>query len=207
MRYAILLAAALALAVSGLAQQPSKPNTATQQPEPAAANDEKPSIAEAARKAREQKKQAPKAKVVFTNDNLPSGGAVSVVGGAASAATGGQAAARQAGSAAQSQAGQPEENPDSEAAWRKRFAEAREKLRLAQQERDILQRELNLLLVQYSGDPQETLRQEFDRSKINEHTEKIRQKDAEIAQLQQQLAALEDELRRKGLPPGWAREP
>lgn len=198
MRYLIVLAAGLTLAVPGFAQQQSKPN----------AQEQKPSVAEAARKAREQKKEAPKAKVVFTNDNLPAGGAVSVVGGAAtSSAKQGPTAAQQAEAAVQAKAGRPEENPDSEAAWRKRFAEAREKLRLAQQERDILQRELNLLLVQYSGDPQETLRQEFDRSKINEHTEKIRQKDAEIAQLQQQLAALEDELRRKGLPPGWAREP
>ncbi len=200
MRHRILLVLSLVLAAPGFAQQPPTAKPAEPVP-PAQATPQKPSVAEAARRAREQKKDAPKARQVFTNDNLPAGGAVSVVGGA-----GAGTAATTAGQAVDAAAGQ-KEDPDSEAAWRKRFAEAREKLRLAQQERDILQRELNLMLTQYSSDPQETLRQEFDRSKINAHVEKIRQKDAEIAQLQQQLAALEDELRRKGLPAGWAREP
>lgn len=200
MRHWILLALSLVLTAPGFAQQPPAAKPAEPAP-PAQASPQKPSVAEAARRAREQKKDAPKARQVFTNDNLPAAGAVSVVGGAGTGT-----AATAAGQAVDAAAGQ-KEDPDSEAAWRKRFAEVREKLRLALQERDILQRELNLMLTQYSPDPQETLRQEFDRSKINAHAEKIRQKDAEIAQLQQQLAALEDELRRKGLPAGWAREP
>ncbi len=199
MRLRRWLALSLVLMAPGFAQQPT-PKPSEPDP-PAQASPQRPSVAEAARRAREQKKDAPKARQVFTNDNLPTAGAVSVVGGAATGA-----AAPAAGTAAGAAARQIED-PDSEAAWRKRFAEAREKLRLAQQERDILQRELNLMLTQYAPDPQETLRQEFDRSKINAHTEKIQQKDAEIAQLRQQLAALEDELRRKGLPSGWAREP
>ncbi len=207
MRHPILFAVFLTLALPGLAQDQSRPKPEEQRQEQAKAKEQRPSVAEAARQAREQKKEAPRAKVMFTNDNLPAGGAVSVVGGAAAPPA--PAGAPEGETAAQkgAAAGKKEEDPDSEAAWRKRFGEVREKLRLAQQERDILQRELNLLLVQYSEDPQETLRQEFDRSKINEHTEKLRQKETEIAQLQQQLAALEDELRRKGLPPGWAREP
>ncbi|MCL6565317.1 MAG: hypothetical protein K6U09_02730 [Acidobacteriia bacterium] len=200
MRHGILLALSLVLTAPGFAQQSPTAKPAESAP-PAQTSPQKPSVAEAARRAREQKKDAPKARQVFTNDNLPAAGAVSVVGGASTGT-----AATAAGTAAAAAPGQ-NEDPDSEAAWRKRFAEAREKLRLAQQERDILQRELNLMLTQYSSDPQETLRQEFDRSKINAHAEKIRQKEAEIAQLQQQLAALEDELRRKGLPAGWAREP
>jgi hypothetical protein len=38
------------------------------------------SLAEAARKAREQKKDAPKTAKVFTNDNLPTQGGISTVG-------------------------------------------------------------------------------------------------------------------------------
>jgi prefoldin subunit 5 len=89
--------------------------------------------------------------------------------------------------------------------WRKRFAEARYKLRIAEEERDILQRELGVLVVQYDPNPAKALFEGATNKKINEHRKAIEDKKAEITTLQQQLSDLEDELRRAGGYPGWAR--
>src|SRR5712692_7243444 len=172
-----------------------------------------PSVAEAARKAREQKKSQPKAARVITNDNLGAvRGSISVVGnpeappaeapadtpGAAPAATGDQAA-------------KPKETKETKEAkdetyWRKRFAEARGKLRTAEKELDILQRELNLQQQQYYSDPNKALREQYARQELNDNTRKIEDKKKEVQQLRQALSDLEDELRRTGGDRGWARE-
>jgi chromosome segregation ATPase len=99
-----------------------------------------------------------------------------------------------------------EQDEHGEAYWRKRFADMRAKLHLAETERDVLQRELNVLQVQYDPDPQKAMIEQNTRGSINEHTDEIAAKDKEIADLKQQLADLEDELRRAGGEPGWARE-
>jgi hypothetical protein len=90
--------------------------------------------------------------------------------------------------------------------WRKRFAEARYKLRMAEEERDILQRELGVLSVQYDPNPAKALFEGATNKKINEHRKAIEDKKAEIATLRQELSDLEDDLRRAGGHPGWARE-
>ena len=174
---------------------------------------QEPSVAEAARKAREQKKSQPKAARVITNDNLGAvRGSISVVGnpeappaeapadtpGAAPAATGDQAAKPK-------EAKETKEAKD-ETYWRKRFAEARGKLRTAEKELDILQRELNLQQQQYYSDPNKALRQQYDRKDINDLRKAIDDKKKEVDQLKQSLSDLEDELRRAGGDSGWARE-
>ncbi len=90
--------------------------------------------------------------------------------------------------------------------WRKRFAEACYKLRMAEEERDILQRELGVLSVQYDPNPAKALFEGATNRKINEHRKAIEDKKAEIATLRQELSDLEDDLRRAGGHPGWARE-
>ena len=82
-----MLAAMLVVPISSWCQQQaqSQPQTsggstasnASASPAPAPQQD---SLAEAARKAREQKKDAPKTSKVFTNDNLPAQGGISTVG-------------------------------------------------------------------------------------------------------------------------------
>jgi cell division protein FtsL len=59
--------------------------------------------------------------------------------------------------------------------------------------------------VQYYSDPQKALIQQHDRSDINEKTAKIDAKKKEIDSVNQQIADLEDELRKSGGDPGWAR--
>ena len=169
------------------------------------------SVAEAARKAREQKKAQPKPGKVITNDDLPgTSGGISIVGTAASAEKGSAEAVTEAAgkkAAAAGAKGAEEEEVKGEAYWRKRFAEARGKLRDAERELDILQRELNLKEMQYYPDPTKALREQYDRKEINTYRQKITDKQREVEQLRQALSDLEDELRRSGGDPGWAREP
>ena len=89
--------------------------------------------------------------------------------------------------------------------WRKRFQQQHEKITNAQKELDVLQRELDKDQVQYYSDPQKALKQQYDRSDINERTSKIDAKKKEIDTLNQQLSDMEDQLRKTGGDPGWAR--
>lgn len=151
-------------------------------------------VADAARKARAEQKTAPKPKKVFTNDDMPARptdtASATVKGGDASAAQGG---------------GDADSDPKSEKYWRKQFKSAHDKLALAEKDLDVLQRELDKNQVQYYNDPQKALMQEYNRSDIGEKTAKIDAKKKEIEGLKQHLSDMEDDLRKAGGDPGWAR--
>lgn len=173
-------------------QQQSKTQTQSQTPK-------KESLGEAARKAREKEKAAPKAAMVFTNDNIPTtGGGVSVVGAP-------PAPAKESGkeSTAESKAAAPKNND--EAMWRKKFADARQKIAQDEQELSIMQRELGELNLQYYPDPTKALKQSVDRSDIIKKTNAIAAKQKELEADKQALSNLEDQLRAAGGDPGWAR--
>ena len=93
-----------------------------------------------------------------------------------------------------------------EAYWRKHFAEIHYKIRTAQSELDILQRELNEGLLIYDPNPQKAMRENVTRKNINAHRQAIEDKTKEIAELRKQLSDLEDDLRHAGGDPGWSRE-
>jgi hypothetical protein len=93
----------------------------------------------------------------------------------------------------------------SEADWKKQFAEIDYKIRTAQTEMDILQRELNLGSVQYYPNPSTAMKESITRREINEHRKAIQEKKKEIAELKKQRDDLEDALRHAGGPAGWAR--
>jgi hypothetical protein len=159
-------------------------------------------VADAARRSREQKKAAPKPKKVYTDDDVkpaaPSSeaGAAAGAGGAQATPDNGQVAAAGTGTG----------KDDVETAWRKRFADQRGKIAAAEKELDILQREAEKAQVQYYNDPQKALMEQNTRKEINEKNAKIEQKKQDIANLKQQLSDLEDELRKSGGEPGWARQ-
>jgi hypothetical protein len=162
-------------------------------------------VADAARKAREQQKAAPKPKKVYTDDDVkpatPRDNAATngqPAGGAQAAPDNGQGAATGAGTATPS-------GEDAEKAWRKRFADQRDKIASAEKELDILQRESEKAQVQYYNDPQKALQEQYTRKDINDKNAKIDQKKQDIANLKQQLSDMEDELRKSGGDPGWAR--
>jgi len=99
----------------------------------------------------------------------------------------------------------PEDDPKQEAYWHKKAAKLRAKLSTAEQELDVLQRELSKDEVQYYPDPQKALMQQYNRSDINEKHAKVDAKKAEVETLKQQVADLEDNVRKAGGDPGWVR--
>jgi hypothetical protein len=156
-------------------------------------------VADAARKAREAKKNAPKPKRVYTDDDVKPAAAAVADNTAGAAGAAGPAIGQKAGDEPQA------EDPNGEAAWRKKFKVQHEKIAKAQNELDILQREIQKAQVEYYPDPQKALIEQNTRKDINDKLAKIDAKKVEIAQLKKGLDDLEDQLRKSGGDPGWAR--
>jgi len=196
---------AVGLCVAALASYAQDQGSAQQTGDP---------VADAARKAREekQKKDAQKPKKVYTDDDIKpaapdkpeiqnASAAGVTTSGTDSIATGG---AQDANAQKPGNDGQ-KEDPNSEKAWRKRFAAQHEKIAKAEKELDILQRELQKSSVQYYADPTKAMNEQNNRKEINDKTAKIDAKKQELGQLRQQLDDMEAELRKAGGDPGWAR--
>jgi len=167
----------------------------------AAQDQDQESVADAARKAQAEKKNAPKAKLSIDNDNLDTlKGTINVVGEEpAPPEDQTKKAAEDKTKAAPA--------PKGEAYWRQRFADAYKKLDGDSHELDILQREYNLKQEQFYTDPMASLKQEYSRSDLNDAKAKIDDKTAQVAQDKADIANLEDELRQAGGEPGWATPP
>ena len=196
MRKRILVAPAaiVLLAAYGAAAQQSQ-SAAPQNPP--AQSQTAPSLADAARKAREAKKPETKTSKVFTNDNLPSSAEVNVVGAEPPAETTGAPAAS---------ANKKLTLAEEEQSWRARFGAARAKLDRDQATLDVLQREMSSLqLNYYPNDPMKQLQQSVTRSDIINQQAKIEKKQADVAADKAALSDLEDALRHAGGDPGWAR--
>jgi hypothetical protein len=156
------------------------------------ANSPKESLADAARRSRELKKDAGKSGKVFTNDNLPTEG-VSTVGVTDAPASGDAATVA------------TEAAPNDEKTWRERFAKLRDKLAKDQADLDLLQRELGVVDLQAYNDPMKALQQNLTRSDINAKTAKIDQMTKQVEADKQAIADAEDQLRKSGGDVGWAR--
>jgi hypothetical protein len=175
------------------------------------------SVADAARKSRENKKNAPKGTKVYTDDEVSPTPAPGASAQAAAPAADGSApasgdapAASGNGTAGASDPKNPQGSAGTtdkadEKAWRKRFQAQRDKIAFAEKELDVLQREQDKAQVQYYPDPQKALSEGYTRKDINEKDVKIAAKKDEIAKLKQGLDDMEDELRKSGGDPGWAR--
>jgi chromosome segregation ATPase len=165
-------------------------------------------VADAARKAREEKKNAQKAKKVFTDDDVkpatPDKPAVQNATAAGNSGAQGATATTAAASTQKAEDATAKEDANSEKAWRKRFSEQHEKIARAEKELDILQRELEKSQVQYYADPQKAMTEQNNRAEVNEKTAKIDAKKKELDALRQQLDDMETELRKAGGDPGWA---
>jgi hypothetical protein len=158
------------------------------------------SVADAARKARAEKKDAPKPKMVIDNDNLGTlSGAVNVVGE--------QPAADASKKPADDKTAKPAGSVKDETYWRQKFADANKKLADDAHELDIMQREYNLKQQQFYTDPMAALKQEYSRQDLNDSKAKIDEKTALVAQDKADISNLEDELRQAGGDAGWATPP
>ena len=169
-------------------------------------------VADAARKAREAKKEAPKPKKVYTDDDIkrsapepqpaPAAAPVNASGATAAQAVGDAAKTTDA---AKNQDATQKEDPNGEAAWRKKFQGQRDKIEKVMKELEVLGRELEKAQMAYYPDPQKAMTQQNTRGDVNAITTKIDAKKQELAQLRQGLDDLEDQLRKSGGNPGWAR--
>ncbi len=168
---------------------------------------QKQSVAEASKKTRVQKKNSTQAPgKVFTNDNIDDvKGTINVVGSAPEPAPSTETTPAAKDDKADKDKDKDKDKKD-EPYWRGRSAAARGRLKSAEHELDILQRELNLKQQQYYSDPNKALRQQNDRSDINNQMKAISDKTQEVAKYKQALADLEDELRRAGGDASWGRE-
>jgi chromosome segregation ATPase len=156
-------------------------------------------VADAARKVQQEKKEAPKPKKVYTEDDISTKKSdISVVGNAATPAD----AAAAPDAPAQ---GTVKGTITPEQKWRQAFAAQRAKIAQAEKELDVLQREESKAGLQYYSDPTKAMKEQLTRNEINEKAAKIDAKKKQIADLKQQLDDMEDQLRKEGGDPGWAR--
>jgi len=163
-------------------------------------------VADAARKAREQKKkETTKAKHVYTDEDVAhstsTGTPAPTNTDATTEGNTPKTSDAQSKDATDKNAG-PEESAETK--WRKQFKEAYATLNRAQKELDILQREDNKAQLQYYSDPQKALAEQYTRKDINDHDTKIAAKKKEIDQLKQRIGDMEEALRKSGGDPGWA---
>jgi len=178
------------------------------------------SLGDAARKARAQKKEPNKSSKVFTNDDVGDlKGPISVIGNAPpsadatdkdktdKSATPG-ATDKDSSKAGDKKAAADAKKPSAkdEAYWRAKFAAARKTLADDSKELDVLQREHNLKLTQYSQDPNFAMHEQYSRDDINKSQSQIDAKKLDVDKDKQAIADLEEELRKSGGEPGWASE-
>jgi hypothetical protein len=168
----------------------SAASTATTQP----AAPQQESLAEAARKTREAKKDATKPPKVFTNENLPTDGGISTVG-KETATKDGDTAATDAKA----------DDANTEKTWRAKFSTLRAKLARDQEDLSVMQRELGVLNLQNYSDPVKAMQQELTRDDINKKTADIDAKSQAVKADQQAIDDAEDALRKAGGDSGWAR--
>ena len=175
---------------------------------PAWAQTQTRSLGEIARKLRAARAKKDLSKIrVYTNDNLPKSTVpISVMGRPAATPSERAAAAGQV-----DDSGEEEGEECDEQCWRGKFSEQRLKIRTAEGAVDLLQREYNLARTQHYQDPNAALREPYSNTaaggrQLQDLLNQMNEKKREIAQLRQELTALEREMRRSGGKPGWARE-
>ena len=181
----------LTLLLCGIVPLAAWPAAATAQTQ-----DQQVSLGDAARRARAQKKNAPRAARVWTNDSLASlsGTAVSVVG----VLTPPPEPAKAESPAAESAAGGEEELKKAEA----ELAEAKKELERAEKQLDLLQRDLRLQRQQYYSNPNYTSDNE-GKAKLDALGAQIGAKQGEVQRAKEKVAALEkkvEDLKRSASP-------
>jgi hypothetical protein len=200
----VLFAAPAGLCGQQSSQQQSTPPESSQASQASSAKapaSHQDTLAEAARKAREQHKTEPKTAKVFTNDNLPTAGGISTVGEASAEGTSEQAKTS-------GQAAAPSAN--GEAYWRAKFAGLRQKLQQDQEELGILQREIGQQQLQfYNGNPQKAAQDQMSGQPLgaeyNKKRSAIEAKQKQVADDQQAISDAETDMRRADGDPGWER--
>lgn len=149
------------------------------------------SLADIARKLKAQQGQSSTAGKTYTNDDV--------------------AGAREAGGVTVETSGSESSSVKSDSSgahgekyFRGAYSKLMGKKEIEERELEVLQKKLNQNNVQYyNGDPQAALKQQYSRGDITKNQEAIDNKKKEIADVDQQLSDLQDELRRDSGDPSW----
>lgn len=206
---AFVLAVQVAAAQDASQSQPQSQTQPSAKPSSSKPQSQKDSVAEASRKAREEQKNAAKAPVVFTNDNIgatAASGTVNVVGNATPAPKSSASSSAETTVEGDQSSAASGASSNDEASWRQRFADARNKLKQDQDDLAVMQRELANLRLQYYPDPQKAMKQSVSNEDVFKKQQAIDKKQKDIQADQQALSGLEGELRKAGGDPSWARE-
>jgi DNA repair exonuclease SbcCD ATPase subunit len=174
------------------------------------------SLGEIAKKEQERRKAIDKPSKVLTNDDLkkpqnplppsqPLANATGQVPENKPAAQGDQKpAANQGQKPAESKDPKDQKDEKGEEYWHNRMSTAREELRRNQMFADALQTRINSLTNDFSArdDPYQRAQLADDRQKAISEMARVK---GEIENLTKQIADIEEEARRLGVPPGWLR--
>jgi hypothetical protein len=155
-------------------------------------------LAEAARKAREERDKAPRPKIVITDDNLAeyATGELTVAAPEKPASAGDDSAAE----GAAPDLGRDEEH------WRQGARELRLKLRRAWDEAQTLQEQVAGLRVRFYAEDDPHVRDSEIKPAWDRALERQRQVEEEVRAYRRQLDQFLEEGRRAGALPGWLRE-
>ena len=157
--------------------------------------DQNASVAEAARKARETKKEAPKTERVWTNDNLNTSPASSRTSQPSPASAGGAKASQPASQETaappeESASSGPAENEESEADLTAELAGAKRQLADAEKDLDLAKREFDLDREQYYSNP-DFRADTKGKAALDSLQQQIAAKQKEVQELKEKVASLE----------------
>lgn len=156
-------------------------------------------MGDVARKNRADRTKGETKVKVFTNDNLPAGGGISIVGPSEAGV------AEFPGAVEPGNTQGPPASEHGEAYYRKQAEVLSTKLNLHQRELAVAQQKLSLAEPQYYADPNKALREQYSRGDINKLTQEIEDKKAQIADDEAALEDLRAQLERQGGDIGWLR--
>jgi hypothetical protein len=171
---------------------------------PALAAAQNPPLAEVARKEAERRKGIKQTQKVITTKDLPESARKPASAPAAAAPAEGAAATEQKPAAASEAAKPAGDSGKDEKYWRDRLAQAQEMLRRNEAFADALQTRINSLTADFGGrdDPYQRARIGEDRTKAIAELGRVKN---DIEQSRKQIADIEEEARKAGVPPGWLR--
>lgn len=166
------------------------------------------SLAAVAKAESERRKTVSEPAKVYTNEDVEKAASPLTTGSSTKPRPSGDAATTGApaagGTAPSTAAGGTEASKSDEAAWRARMGTAREALAKAEAFDRALQSQINGLWADFTArdNPVERSKIEKDRGEAIAEQDRVRK---EVATRKKEIADIEDEARRSGVPPGWLR--
>ena len=166
-------------------------------------------LGEVAKKEQDRRKSTPDSGKVYTNKDLPQSAQKPAEGAKATPATPAEPSSAipegEAGAGEKAAEAKPAADAKgSEAAWRKRMADAREELRRQEMFVQALQTRVNSLTQDMlsRSDPVQKSRVAGERKEAMNEMARVRQ---EIEASKKAIGDIEEEARKAGVPPGWVR--